>query len=326
MRRVVSPAPIHLALGVAAGLGLAASVKLELPNFAEPVSITIPSRHLAWKLGPRFPGPYTGPGWTSHGDSDRGFVVNGESRTEANERRDRIVSELTRLVDHDWAGRYYSARGSDANSYLDVAPQSGFVFEAQGWPDAYDRNWGGVRIERDVLELEPAFPNERIGREGIATSLIPVHWGERHYLVALDSIVDFFDWEPRNDEWGRVLLRYDDWAKPAFGEPIFPPRFAAHIERRAFVASVIGVLDSKLVERDGATWRTTRVTIDFGKELGAFVGMGFYLGDERDRRSLAIVELAENSSIAEYSHPGADSTKPELGWKFRSRPASEDRR
>jgi hypothetical protein len=57
-------------------------------------------------------------------------------------------------------------------------------------------------------------------------TLIPVQWGQRHYLILKEDIADFCEWrseglEPRKGIWGSVAyLRMKDWYLPAEGQPI----------------------------------------------------------------------------------------------------------
>jgi hypothetical protein len=120
---------------------------------------------------------------------------------------------------HPWAGTYYLGDGRGVNVRLTLAPAAGFAFRWAGCLSIYDRNYGSIRCEGGRILLAPELPNTHEAFEGIHEELIPVRWGERHYLIAAHQFDDFCQAassgvEPRSHPQGRFLLRDGDETKP----------------------------------------------------------------------------------------------------------------
>ena len=99
----------------------------------------------------------------------------------------KIRQELRHFKDDDWAGEYYFGDGLGVNVSLTLAPKNGFVFSWHGCLGLYDLNYGDVVFTDGAVKLLFKYPNKQEGFEGIASELLPVRWGKRHYLIAVDS-------------------------------------------------------------------------------------------------------------------------------------------
>jgi hypothetical protein len=181
------------------------------------------------------------------------FSKKSEAASEA--QRKLIEQELKSLHEHPWAGHYYYGDGLGVNVRLDLAPRSGFVFTWHGCLGLYDLNYGKVEETGGRVKLVFRFPNDQKGFQGIASELIPVFWGERHYLIPPDRVVDFTNainagFEPRSGLHGRFLLNGGDELKPVRGKPNIPSQYSAYLLEHPIEAEISSVKESRVEDSE----------------------------------------------------------------------------
>ncbi len=178
------------------------------------------------------------------------------SEPEATPHRLAILEALPGLDDHHWAGTY-----GDGMHIVSVAPGLGVsAFShgclgvyGQGEGEALEQPDGSIKLRYD----DPVFANE----QGFPGHLVPVRWGERHYLLSADKLLDFVDeiqfgGEPRSGGDG-ALLRIGDECRRAAGLPTLPMEYAGLLrtERGEFPIRAVtevarsGALDCRLTQR-----------------------------------------------------------------------------
>jgi len=179
---------------------------------------------------------------------DKKFSKRSEAAASA--KKAQIGQELKTLKEHPWAGSYYYGDGLGVNVHLSLAPKSGFEFTWNGCLGLYDLNYGDV-IEKDGrITLVFTHPNARKGYEGISPELVPLIWGERHYLIPTDGFIDFANavnagFEPSASRSARFLLRDGDEVKSADGLPNIPAPFSEYILKRPIQAAVSSIKGSR---------------------------------------------------------------------------------
>ncbi len=143
------------------------------------------------------------------------------------DRTDAITQDLHEGNQPKWAGEYYYGDGLGVNVTLKLSSHQGFVFTWDGCFGRYDQNYGEVTFEHRVVKLAPKHPNDRVGFQGIDVELLPVAWGERHYLIPSNRVMDCVNavnagTEPADWRGGlspRFLLKAGDDRKPVRGRP-----------------------------------------------------------------------------------------------------------
>jgi len=233
-----------------------------------------------------------------------------------------IHAEVARTApEHPWAGTYYEGDGLGANVSLSLAPISGFAFEWHGCMGLYDRNFGLVEEYPDRLEFQFQFPNDRSGFQGLDPVVVPVCWGERHYLIPQTQLEEFCrdvnkGWEPRAEVHGFYLLREGDEEKPAPGLPSVPPEVRPLLLEAPIEASVIRV---------GESWQkdehyiATRLTLDKGAKEGIAKDMWMRLLNPDQHCIVRIDEVETDSCSGVMTTPMRYYVPPEIGWRFSSK-------
>jgi hypothetical protein len=246
-----------------------------------------------------------------------------ESIASSDAREKRIRQELKQLKHHAWAGEYYYGDGLGVNVALILAPKSGFVFTWHGCLGLYDLNYGQMEQAGGKIRLIFTHPNDRKGFQGIAPELIPIVWGERHYLVPADEVVDFANAinagsEPRKSLWGEALLKRGDETKTAQGRPSIPPKYSEYLLDYPIEAKISSIKSSSLED----SRRVTSFVLDVGSAQHVKVGMEFYVyAPPQYFGSARITRVENNSSEAEMVDYFAtkDPGPPSPGWKLSTR-------
>lgn len=175
-------------------------------------------------------------------------------------------------------GRYYFGDGLGVNCTLEVTKEQTFSFRWTGCLGEYDRNKGSWSFQDGLLTLHPEEPNPRDGFRGTATRLIPVKYGQRHYLIEERAMIAFCratKGQFSDIEFGRGgrsfshYLLVGDQDKPVEGEPAVPEGYRKYltqpIEARVVAVEADGrfridkgrrdgVVPEMIVEVEGADW------------------------------------------------------------------------
>ena len=245
----------------------------------------------------------------------------------ADERKERIRDEIGRIGEHEWAGEYYYGDHLGVNVALSVAPESGFVFTWLGCVGLYDLNYGKVRFEDALLKLIFSYHNKRGGFSGIAPEFYPVRWGNRHYLIPSDGVIEFCNavnagLEPCSLFCARFFLRNGDKDKQPEGRPEVPAEFLQYLLPDPLRADIISVEKSRVVkDREVAEleFRVSTVTIGAGKVEGMLLGLELHSYDPPNAETAEVIEIQEHTSRARIVQVGTDGEKPTAGWRLSTR-------
>lgn len=239
-------------------------------------------------------------------------------------KRQAILEEIKTLENHDWAGSYYQGDGLGSNITFEIAPKSGFVFEEHGCLGLYDRNYGKVKLKDGRIQLQYMQKVEGDEFRWLTSTLIPISWGKRRYLVPENRIVEFINKVNqgrmvKNKVLGWFLIHRGNDSTIVGGFPEIPEKYRQYLLPRPILATVLSVESSiGTLLRSEKKRKEFTVTIDAGEKQGVWVGMEFFVTGQRrfqggafritkvdDNRSEGIVEL-----IIE-GRPG-----PEVGWQL----------
>lgn len=255
-------------------------------------------------------------------EAEEDIKRSAEAEARAEKLRQEIGTELPTLKPGHWAGRYYQGDGLGVNVSLDIAPKAGFVFEWHGCLGLYDRNYGKVTEKDGELHLTFELKNMREGFQGLASSFLPVKWGERTYLIPDDEIVEFcnginFGWEPREDSHGFFLLRDGDCEKKVTGFPSLPKKYRPYLLKKPIETEIVKL--GKTASRPSLgnfEFKETSVVLGAGKKQGVLPGMELHVYEPNDAHSSAIVKkVSDDSSEAVVTWMDDTESLPKVGWK-----------
>ncbi len=231
-----------------------------------------------------------------------------------------IDEELNALTGHPWAGRYYYGDGLGVNVALSLAPKSGFAFTWNGCLGLYDLNYGDVVEVDGRIRLIFKYPNDRKGFQGIAPELIPIVWGERHYLISTDEVLRFANainagFEPSETMGGSFLLKEGDQLKAVNGQPNLPSPYSEYLLKQSIQAEISSIKESH-IEKDA---RITTLILNVGRDQRVKQEMEFYVYSPSTVFEWARITKVDNSnSEAEVIQRLADEKYGRLSidWKL----------
>jgi hypothetical protein len=243
------------------------------------------------------------------------------------ERENRIKEELAQLKDNQWAGEYYYGDGLGVNVELIIAPKSGFVFTWHGCLGLYDLNYGNVEWTDRKIKLLFEHSNKRKGFQGIAPELIPVKWGERHYLIPSNEVVKFTNavnggFEPCSMFFcnRRFLMKRGDEKKKVKGQPNVPEEYRVYLLKKPIRLGIISIGESRIERAKNDPefqYRITKVILNAGSAKGVWLGMKFHVYNPSNvSESAKVTKVEEEFSEAEILQIGLEDAFPSPNWKL----------
>jgi hypothetical protein len=238
-------------------------------------------------------------------------------------RRDLIVDEASRLLANEWAGTYHLEDGLTSGARFDWAPVSGFVIWwttcSHGWRDRI--NFGRVAFRDGTLRVMSVLGSEGEKVYPLTSDLIPVKWGEQHFLVPLDRLIAFC-YAARNadrsNEIAEFLLKESDREKPRFGLPSVPSQYKKYLVGKPIQAAII-----RLNSQPEPALNT--FTLNVGRAAGVVPGMKFFALFPRNVFMLVeVLNVQDNNSEAyvitsTFTNNSSRTLKLRVGWKLTSR-------
>jgi hypothetical protein len=242
-------------------------------------------------------------------------------------RQEAIREELKALEGHPWAGEYYQGDGLGVNISLSLAPREGVSATSYGCLGLYGSNEGRVVVLPDG-DLTFAFnlPNKS-GFGGFPKELVPVRWGERHYLLQRSEMFDFVNAVNANVEpsafvmGNAFLLKKGDEGKKVAGLPDLPKPYLTALRAEPVEAAVTEVTTLADRKNEFACFKNYQVALDRGETSGLLVGMKLNVLTPRHVFEKAeIITLNRDNGVAELrimeeecDHP---KSVPTTGWKL----------
>lgn len=250
-----------------------------------------------------------------------------EAVTDEERRRTLIQAEISELTNHPWAGEYYKGDGLGENCYLSISPRQGYVFEWHGCLGLHDRNYGRVGVQGNELHLQYTLSGQRRRGLGLAPILVPVSWGNRHYLVPKDEMIEFCNTvnigSERDWESGRFYLRRGDPTETPTGNPNVPEEFNPYLLQQPIDAKILTV-GKYTTEPSVVEWKykITPVTIDAGSASGLRIGMKLRVLEPPTPSAYQTVEITkveQNRSQGVIEQMGEDEPDPVVGSRISTR-------
>jgi hypothetical protein len=144
----------------------------------------------------------------------------------------------------------------------------------------------------------------RSGQRVLTQKYAFVTWGERHYLIPTNRLVDFCNAvnagdEPRQEGPGQFLLRVKDWEKNVNGLPSVPADYKKYLLGKPLVAATVKVsttLQEETIPGRGDKRRGMVVAVDKGTRHGLQNGMRLYTRENETFYAWAYVIRAEDDT------------------------------
>lgn len=208
-----------------------------------------------------------------------------------------------------------------------VAPSTGFYLFRGSDYRYWSCAWGRVEFRegRLILIPDPSVPVE--GMRGVALDWTPIVWGDRHYLIATDAILDFVNsvnngYEPSYRVLGfggSYFKKKGDDNVRVSGFPNVPQTYRRFLLTEPIRGNVksVGNFTVEKIDGDKTEVRTTTVTLNVGSKQGVMVGMRFVTyKPQRVHENIIVTNVFENSSKAIVRQEGNYRDAPSTKWKI----------
>src|SRR5215510_7218496 len=266
-------------------------------------------------------------------DQDR--MPSKAERGAAQGRGKRIQQELKGPHNPEWAGVYFHGDGFHVGSILSLAPRSGFLFLCACYMIARDFNHGNLDLTHGTIKLLFTYPPyDRKSNDGIAGEFIPIRWGERHYLIGTDELLDFANSINAGIETESYLrgsyhffLKLGDEEKAVSGEPSLPKEYLRYLLPHpitARISSVDTTHDNNDISdydqtHDEHGYDLTTVTVGAGRTDGLLEGMTLYIKDPPLDDEAVVTRVSEHTAQVILHQHDYKNHRPSQGWTLSTR-------
>lgn len=233
-----------------------------------------------------------------------------------------IDEELANSLNDEWAGEYYCGDRLGYNISLKIAPKNGFIFTHTGCMGLYGFNHGDVTVAGNLLRLNFTEPEGEIDNRDVTSELNTVRWGERHYLIATERMIDFCNainngFEPGLYLGSLFLHKKEDEKKKVTGEPLIPVQFREYLLKKPLRAEITEVLNHTVFSEDIMKRNVTEVIVNIGTADGLKKGMELRVVKPDISSEIEITEVYEHSArgILVQLQFDDDIKIPTRGWQ-----------
>ncbi|HEV2915299.1 MAG TPA: hypothetical protein VGX92_18615 [Pyrinomonadaceae bacterium] len=250
-----------------------------------------------------------------------------ELATFVRSRWEAIEQESSILPDEEWVGRYRSQNGPTTSTFMAWSPASGFMIwrENCSRPSTTRVNYGTAEYTNGALKLSAQLSENIPGYYEVAPEFIPVKWGEQHFLIPSDRMINFV-YAVNSTSFMEVesfLIKIEDQVKPRKGQPNLPEEYRKYLGMKPIMAT-LSALGPK-VKR----WYP-KLILNVGRAEGVVQGMKFYISrPETVYMQLVVTDVQEHTSEAfvittTFTDNRQGDVEPKVGWKFTSRAPADN--
>lgn len=248
--------------------------------------------------------------------------ISEELATLARNRWDAIKLEASNLPNDEWVGSYRSFDGPTISTHLAWSPASGFMvwWENCSRPWTARVNYGSTVFTNGSLKLIPKLSENSPSSYSISSEFIPVKWGEQHFLIPSDKMINFAYAVNSTSvqEVESFLMKIEDYEKNRKGLPNVPQAYGKYLGMKPITATISGF------GPEAERWYP-KVMLDVGRAEGVVREMKFYLSQPRNiYMQLEVIDVQEHASEAfiittAFRDNREEDIKPKVGWQFTSR-------
>jgi hypothetical protein len=230
-----------------------------------------------------------------------------------------IIEREANESDSDWAGEYEMS-----DRFLTIAPKAGYAFLLRRYAFDWVYVAGDIQWSEKKLKLITAEDSKWQRLSIFSSELVPVLWGERHYLIPENEIIDFINsvnagYEPTSKlaSFGTsFFLRKADKNKQVSGAPILPEQYRGYLLKKPIRARILEI--GKTVEstdEDGEQNKVTTVILNVGSDQGVKTGMEFMtVNPSVVHEKVKITKVKKDKSEGQIIQSSSYATPANLSW------------
>ncbi len=257
--------------------------------------------------------------------------ISDAAEAEAKAKREAIQAEIETLGEHPWAGRYYEGDGLGSNRHLTLAPENGFVYTVHGCLGLYNLSSGNVVQEGGLVKLTFSVENDQKEAREITVAFVPIPWGDRHYLVPSEKMVEFCNQVNRGERIHHFLRFSDKEGESPYrsrhkiatpGLPDVPEKYKPYLRRHHPIEAEITAMGETTNDPRQYFPQKTVVTLDKGTKDGLLPGMTLAVikpeATDLSSAEVTVTDVKETSAEGILAWQKS-SAAPAVGWKLSTR-------
>jgi hypothetical protein len=233
-----------------------------------------------------------------------------------------IKIETSNSPNDEWAGDYRSADGPTTSTHLAWIPVSGFTVWWENCSRPWEAcvNYGKAEFTNGSLKLTPELDRNSSSSYHSASEFIPVKWGEQHFLIPSDKLINFAYAVNSTSvqEVESFFMKVADYEKPRVGLPSVPKEYTVYLSKEPIIGTITG-FGAKV-----SGWEQ-RVVLNIGRDEGVLTEMKFYPSHPGNMYMLLeVTSVEEHRSeasviMASFMDDRVEDVNPKVGWKVTSR-------
>lgn len=216
---------------------------------------------------------------------------------------------------NEWSGTYLS--GDHHPTVFMWSEKEGFLTWGSHHTFAPSRiNFGKAVFSNNRLTVTPEIPKEHLNFQYTAAEYVPVKWGEVHFLVPPNGLINFaYAIHSRSEsQIVEYFIKSDDMQKDRVGLPDLPKEYLGILRMKAIRAGIVSVKNYVPGELNS----DAQITLDLGRNAKIIKGMIFYFVNSNGSLQLWIDEVGEKISKGRIVGMSGEEVRPRIGMKFTS--------
>ena len=180
-------------------------------------------------------------------------------------------------------------------------------------------NFGKAEFLNNRLAIKPEISKDHLNYQAVPTELVPVKWGEQHFLIPAGELINFA-YAVHSEAESQIVeyfVKSEDYQKTRNGLPNLPKEFEKIMTMKAIKPTITAI------KTEGEEFWKTELTLNRGRADKIIEGMIFYYDRPSGGLSIMITDLQEKSSKARLSggwnRGNGQNIEPKVGMKFNSK-------
>ncbi len=181
-------------------------------------------------------------------------------------------------------------------------------------------NFGKAAFSDNRLTLQPEIGKEHLNFLSVPIEMVPVKWGEQHFLIPSDKLLHFA--YAVHSGAGSQIVEYfvksRDIQKPRAGLPNLPKEYTPVMTMKAIKPKITAII----TDEKSPAYNNKTVVLNMGSDAKIIEGMAFYYENSSGSLRVTVTELKEKTSKARVSGIASNNGKEielKIGMKFTSK-------
>lgn len=247
-------------------------------------------------------------------NNNRNDVPISEEHYEILEKKRELIGQEISAGKNEWSGVYQ--QGDHHPTYFMWSVGQGFLTWGSNHTFYPSRiNFGKAEFSNNRLLLGPEIGKEHLNYQEVAAEFVPVKWGEQHFLIPADELINFAYAVHSGSESQIVeyFAKSEDYEKARTGLPNLPKEFEKIMTMKALKPKIIAI------KNNGDDFWKTELTLNLGRAGNLGKGMILYYSKPSGGFSIIITDLQEKSAKAKFVGIWNEDIEPKVGMRFTSK-------